>query len=318
MKVLVYFLLATLFSNLLFGQTTGPEFTVIPLGVLGGGDESNLSSYMVAAGVSDNFVCLDAGTIRFGIRRAIEMGTFRTSESSVMRENIKGYLISHPHLDHVAGLIINSPDDTDKAIYGLPFCIDILKEKYFTWKSWANFADQGDSPALAKYHYVLLDSSLETKIVGTDLYVRPFLLSHASPNLSTAFLIRNNNSYLLYLGDTGADSLENSSRIMSLWKAVSPIVKLHALKAIFVESSFSDEQPLNRLFGHLTPSLLMNELNQLAAFTGKNSLHNLPVVVTHIKPSEKDAVNKIKNELASKNSLELKLVFPEQGIKIEF
>ena len=37
-------------------------FKVIPLGVEGGNDESNLSAYAVAVNGTDAYVCLDAGT----------------------------------------------------------------------------------------------------------------------------------------------------------------------------------------------------------------------------------------------------------------
>ena len=45
-------------------------FKVIPLGVKGGLDESNLSAYLVAASGSDQFICLDAGTIYKGLELA--------------------------------------------------------------------------------------------------------------------------------------------------------------------------------------------------------------------------------------------------------
>ena len=38
----------------------------------------------------------------------------------VLKSEIKGYLISHAHLDHVQGLVIASPDDSNKTIYSLP------------------------------------------------------------------------------------------------------------------------------------------------------------------------------------------------------
>lgn len=135
-------------------KPVSPAFKVIPLGVKGGLDESNLSSYMVAPDTSDSYVCLDAGTLHFGIEQALKANIFKTTTSNVLRNYIKGYLISHAHLDHISGLIINSPDDTVKNIYGLPFCLDIIKDKYFTWKSWANFANEGDKPALKKYLYL--------------------------------------------------------------------------------------------------------------------------------------------------------------------
>src|SRR5579872_1802299 len=98
-----------------FSQT--PAFTVIPLGVRGGLDESNLSSYMVAAAGSKEYICLDAGTLYAGIRKSIHNGALPPPIATVLRSSIKDYFISHAHLDHVAGLIINSPDDSSKNIY---------------------------------------------------------------------------------------------------------------------------------------------------------------------------------------------------------
>ena len=94
-------------------------FKVIPLGVKGGGDESNLSAYMIAATGSDTYVCLDAGTLHAGIEKAISNKIFPYASDKILRQNIKGYLISHGHLDHLSGLILNSPDDTSKNIYAM-------------------------------------------------------------------------------------------------------------------------------------------------------------------------------------------------------
>jgi 3',5'-cyclic-nucleotide phosphodiesterase len=43
------------------------SFKIVPLGVKGGIDESNLSAYMVAAAGTNNYICLDAGTLHYGI-----------------------------------------------------------------------------------------------------------------------------------------------------------------------------------------------------------------------------------------------------------
>src|SRR5579859_4874614 len=80
-------------------------FTVVPLGVRGGLDESNLSAYLVAAAGSQDCICLDAGTLYAGLEKAAPL--FHLPPGAILRSRIKGYFISHPHLDHVAGLIIN-------------------------------------------------------------------------------------------------------------------------------------------------------------------------------------------------------------------
>jgi 3',5'-cyclic-nucleotide phosphodiesterase len=229
---------------------------------------------------------------------------------------IKGYLLSHPHLDHVAGLIINSPEDSPKPLYGLPFCLDVIKEKYFSWKSWANFGNEGEKPTLNKYQYTALSTRNEIPLTQTSMSVKAFALSHAAPGQSTAFLIRQNNNYILYLGDTGADTIEHSKNLRQLWQQVGPLIKAKQLKAIFIEVSFPNEQPDKLLFGHLTPRLLMNELNILNNYSD-HSLKGFPIVITHIKPVA-DNETKIKKQLSELNALQVKLVYPEQGAPLEF
>lgn len=303
----------------LFAQNKNqPAFKIIPLGVRGGTDESNLSSYVVAPEGSDNYICLDAGTLNYGIQQAIRNGLLQGNAGTVLKTNVKAYLISHPHLDHVSGLIINSPDDSSKNIYALPFCIDVLKSNYFTWKNWANFANEGDKPLLSKYHYVYLDTSKETAIENTEMFVQPFLLSHSNPGKSTAFLIRHNDAYLLYLGDSGADNVEKTNNLLILWQSVSSLIKSKQLKAIFIEVSFPNEQPIKQLFGHLTPYLLMDEMKTLSSLAGFEAMKDFPVVITHIKPSADNVEEKIKKQLKELNHVHIKLIFAEQAKKLEF
>ncbi|MEO5997456.1 MAG: 3',5'-cyclic-nucleotide phosphodiesterase [Chitinophagaceae bacterium] len=294
-----------------------PVFKVVPLGIKGGIDESNLSSYMLAVEGTNDFICLDAGTLHYGIQKAVTARVFKDSVSYVLRNYIKAYLVSHPHLDHVAGLIINSPEDGPKNIYGLPHCIEVLKDKYFTWESWANFADDGEKPLLKKYHYNILSAGKETAIDSTQLTVRAFPLSHVNPYESTAFLVRYNENYLLYLGDTGADSLEKASNLRELWKEVGPLIAARKLKAIFMEVSYANDQPNNLLFGHLTPNLLMKEMDVLALVSGADALKGLPIVITHMKPSGKKEET-IKKQLIVLNKLNLQLVFPQQARLLKF
>jgi cAMP phosphodiesterase len=294
-----------------------PVFEVVPLGVKGGIDEGNLSSYLLGLEGTNDFICLDAGTLYHGIRKAVDSGIFREDASRVLKKYIKAYLISHAHLDHVAGLVINSPEDTAKNIYGLPFCLDILKEKYFTWKNWANFANEGEKPTLNKYRYEALTPLGETAIENTTLFARAFILSHGNPYQSTAFLIRQDSSYFLYLGDTGADETEKTDMLHTLWMYIGPLVKEGKLRAIFIEVSYPDEQPLGQLFGHLTPKLFMKEMQSLATIAGEKPLRTLKIAITHIKPIGNNEVL-IKKELAKGNFLHLDIIYPEQAKVLHF
>ena len=310
--------LSVLFSPFaLMAQTGKASFSVIPLGVKGGLDESNLSAYLVGAAGSNDYVCLDAGSLYSGAEKAIQNGLFTGTASSVVRKNIKGYLLSHPHLDHVSGLIINAPDDTAKNIYALPFTLKTLQEKYFTWDSWANFANEGEKPQLKKYRYVALTEGRKVALQNTGMDVIAYPLCHSNPGQSTAFLIKNGESYLLYLGDTGPDEVEQCDRLAQLWQKVGPLVKSGQLKAMFIEVSFPNEHPDNSLFGHLTPRWLMKEMEVLNKQAGEGALHGFPVVITHCKSFGKEEL-KLRAQIKQENKLNLKLIFPEQGSLYQF
>jgi cAMP phosphodiesterase len=309
--ILLVFVLASAISS--FGQNA---FKIIPLGVKGGIDESDLSAYMLAPANSDNFVCLDAGTLHYGIEKAVENKVFRIPAEQVLRRYIKGYLISHSHLDHLSGLIINSPEDTAKNIYAFADCIETFKTRYFTWKSWANFADQGETPQLKKYHYKVLNPSEETPIENTEMTVKAFPLSHTNLT-SSAFLVKNQDNYILYLGDVGPDYIERSHDLELLWQAIIPLIKEKKLKAIMIEVSFPDEQPDKTLFGHLTPHWLMKEMDDLDKSSGVGGLKGFNIVITHVKPPQ-SSIERIKEQLAAENKLQLNLIFPQQGKALVF
>ena len=209
-------------------------------------------------------------------------------------------------------MIINSPADTSKNIYGIPSVLNILRDKYFTWDAWANFANEGEKPQLKKYTYFPLIEGNTYPLDGTEMKVRAFELSHGNPYKSTAFLISHNDSYVLYLGDTGADEIEKSDKLANLWQTISPLVNQGQLKAIFLEVSFPNEQPDKQLFGHLTPKLFYSELSKLESLTNEKAFKRISFIVTHTKPPQK-TTEKVKKQLISGKSKDLKLIFPEQG-----
>jgi len=309
-KYIFLFVLSLITGHAAFSQTK-TSFKLVPLGVMGGIDESNLSAYMLAPAGSNHYVCLDAGTLHYGIQKAIDNKVFAIPAEKVLKQYIKGYLISHAHLDHVAGLIINSPDDTAKTIYAWAACIQTLKTHYFTWDSWANFADEGEAPILKKYHYQTLTPDSSTAIINTKMTVKAFSLSHGNLQ-STAFLVSSGDAYVLYLGDTGADAIEKSHNLHVLWQAIAPLIINRKLKAIMIETSFPNEQPDKTLFGHLTPRWLMTEMDDLATLTGRDALKNFNLIITHVKPPQVN-IDKIKIQLKAENTLQLNLIFPQQG-----
>lgn len=310
------------------------KFISIVLGCSGGITENNLSSYLLANFDSDDFICLDAGSLYNGISKAYKMGSFdgieipdsikTKAEAWILRNFIKAYLISHPHLDHTAGLIISSPIDSNKEIYGLDFTIESLKKNTFNWDVWANFTNEGEGFHLDKYNFVKLEEKKSTKIANTEFTVEAFELSHLKPVKSTAFLVQSGDYYLLYCGDMGADETEKTNNLNALWERIAPLIVEEKLRAIFIETSFPSDYPDSLLFGHLTPKLLMKELTNLAKKVDKENyqtaLKELKIVITHIKPSIEKGINNrqiIIEEFEKISNLGARIIIPEQGMLLE-
>ncbi len=304
-------------------------FDVIVLGALGGIQDGNLSSYLIRPHGDRNAIACDAGSLVNGLKVAHDKGVFKdvkVPEGStdsvighVLKNEIKGYLISHAHLDHVQGLVIASPDDSNKTIYSLPSVSAEIEQTYFNWKAWPNMLDRGQQPQLKKYHLEDLRPGEAKDLAGTRMTVTPYPLNHGGAE-STAFLIESGVDAILCFGDTGPDEVQKASNMQDIWKAVADKVKQRKLKAIILEVSYTSDRPDNLLFGHLTPKWAHKTLHDLDQEAGGNALKGLPVLVSHIKYSLTDErpQEAIRKELEAGNDLGVQFVIPEQGALYHF
>eukprot|EP00928_Gymnodinium_smaydae_P092015 TRINITY_DN75793_c0_g1_i1.p1 TRINITY_DN75793_c0_g1~~TRINITY_DN75793_c0_g1_i1.p1 ORF type:complete len:205 (-),score=9.56 TRINITY_DN75793_c0_g1_i1:170-697(-) len=129
-----------------------------------------------------------------------------------------------------------------------------------------------------RYETLKLGSFLD---IGHTIRVRAFPLSHGGVT-STAFLFTrgaNKDSALLYLGDTGPDDVEMVQRNVGLRALFEALRKLSVRVAvIFLECSYDNLRPDDKLFGHLTPRRLATALSDL------EGREQTTLVVTHVKP----------------------------------
>ena len=304
-------------------------FDMVVLGARGGIEDGNLSSYLIRPQGDARGVTCDAGTLVQGLRVAEAKGAFQdvrvpageglSRVGYVLKHDIKGYLISHPHLDHLSGLIIASPDDAAKPIYALPSVNAEIARSYFRPGPWSNFTDRGAEPRLGKYHVEDLTRGTPMALAGTAMTVTPFPLAHGGME-STAFLIEHGQDALLCFGDTGPDAVEHADKLQRVWTAIAERVRAKRLKAVVIEVSFANDRADDKLFGHLTPRHLLRELHKLEALAGKGSLRGMPIVVSHIKYALSDVQpqRQILAELQAGNDLGVRFVIPEQGQRLRF
>lgn len=308
-------------------QARGFEVTV--LGAHGGLEDGNLSAYLVREQGADVGVLLDAGTVMNGLEKADAAHDFdhlalphdtKTSRIGLLLHHvIQGYLLSHAHLDHVAGLLAVSPDDPGKPIYALPSVLSVMQDDLFNHRVWPNLADRGAKPALGLFHYHDLLPDQTVPLSGTGLSVTAFPLSHGGVE-STAFLLRSGSDALLYLGDTGPDLLEKGDRLAALWKVVAPMIRAHELRGLVIECSYDNSRRDSQLYGHLTPAWLLRELAALKAEAGV-PMKGFPVLVAHIKPvltGGASAESLIETQLQSGNTEGFRFIIARQGLSLSF
>ena len=310
-------------------------FSCVVLGAGGGPREDDISGYMLwPAGLPGEAIFLDAGTLTAGIRKADEMGNlweFRVPpDSNLTREgwilrNAKAYLITHAHLDHIAAMVINSPVDSSKQLFGIEPTIKDLKEHIFNWRVWPNFGDSGPGFALGVYKYITLTPGEEVPVANTSMTVEGHFLAHDLPYETGGFLVQKNGYYVMFFGDTGPDEVQNTDHLLKVWERLAPLIRDGRLLGMFIEVAYPEGRPDNLLFGHFTPSWLMHEFQRLAGIVDpknpEEALNDLTVVVTHIKPEFVMAPSPfqlISEQLDTLNDLGINFIYPRQGMRIEF
>lgn len=305
-----------------------PVFEIVALGVRSGVTDGNLSSYMVRPLGTNEAVICDAGTLGHGLKLAEAKGVLDdipimpdsslSRAGHVLKQSVRAYLISHAHLDHVAGLVLSSPEDTPKPIYALPQTNAILSENLFNGRVWGVMGDRGAKPHIGKYSYKDMTPGQAQTIEGSGLNITAWPLSHASTT-STAFLIQHHEQAILYLGDTQADQPDGPQNLHKLWKAIAPLVQKGKLRTIIMGATYPDNQPDNALCGQLRPKDLLASLRDLGHVCGgRHHIRGLRVLVSHVKETFHDngnPVQQIYRELQDGNDIGIHFMMAEQSAR---
>lgn len=166
-----------------------PALQVIILGAGGGPKEDDVTAFLVrstAAGWKKNsLLAVDAGVHLAAISRILEgHKSIRTEDSKppakaitlvdgpfeglqipegssssanaayITRDLVECFLITHPHLDHISGFVINTaslPSARPKRLAGLPSTIEAFKNHIFNNIIWPNLTDENNGAGLVTY-----------------------------------------------------------------------------------------------------------------------------------------------------------------------
>ena len=200
-------------------------------------------------------------------RTLLDAGTVTGALSVSEQLSIENALISHSHLDHIAGLVYLTETlgfcETGAAVTVMSIdpVVSALRSAVFNNILWPDFTKipHADVPVVK---YRTLAEDVEQRVGG--LWVTPISVSHTVP--TAGFVVHDGSTGLIYSGDTGPTS--------ALWQAARG---LQGIRAVLLECAFPSRLgPLAEIAKHMTPSLIRRELDKLPP--------DVPVWIFHVKP----------------------------------
>lgn len=264
----------------------------------------------------------------------------------IVNEYLGSICITHEHLDHISGLVLNSAGFSDKhpkILAALPDCINKLTRFIFNGLIWPNLTNEGIQPA----NYLLLNRLEANKYnpdLCKDLNIAAWPISHgshaeqqrrmSSPGLhtwytyeSTAYFIKDKvtSKVLLIWGDVEPDAISLTPRNAAVWQRAASYIQEGALVGIMIECSFTIPHADRLLFGHMTPKHLVAELCYLSSLVRQKDLCDITVIITHIKEdmtcidpeqAPKKLIHQDVEHLADKAGLKCKFIIATPGLSL--
>ena len=203
---------------------------------------------------------------------SIDAGSLAMAATDTMRRQLRDVVVTHAHLDHIAGLPLYVDDlfatlDSPVRVHALAEVIEVLERDVFNWSVFPRFSELSTQigPPL-EYHTIEFGKLFNIR----DLQFRLFPANHKVP--SAGVTVSDANSTIAITGDTS--SLDGLSQSVGGFENV---------KAILVECAFPDELgDIAASSHHMTPAVLRNELEKLPS--------DIEVFVINIKPRYREAV----------------------------
>lgn len=215
---------------------------------------------------------------------AIDAGSLAMAASAVQKRQVRDVVLTHAHLDHIAGLPLFIDDlfaklDAPVRVHAAPEVIETLERDVFNWAIYPRFSElANDNGAVMKYQSFQLGEEFSVK----HLNLKAVSVNHKVSTVG--FVVSDGATKFAISGDT--------AEMDEFWRVVNAEEKLTTL---LLECAFPDElEELARISHHLTPKNLQNELQ-------KFNRKECSIYVINIKPMYRNKVVRQIQELEIEN-----------------
>ncbi len=215
---------------------------------------------------------------------AIDAGSLAMAASTNQRSQIRDVVLTHAHLDHIAGLPLFIDDlfstlDAPVFVHATTEVIETLEQNIFNWAIYPRFCElENANGAVMKYQPFEIGKEFSVK----HLRLKPISVNHRVPTVG--FIIADGKTTFAISGDT--------AEVDGFWQTLNSEENLSAL---LIECAFPNElRELANASHHLTPLGLQKELS-------KFNRKECSIYVINIKPMYREAVVRQIEELEIEN-----------------
>ncbi len=198
---------------------------------------------------------------------SIDAGSLAMAASGEQRRNIRDIVLTHAHLDHIAGLPLFIDDlfaglSEPVRIHAAKEVIEVLERDIFNWSIYPRFSELCNENG-AIMEYKAFENDREFRVC--DLRFVAVGVNHKVPSIG--LIVSDDETSLAITGDT--------AEMDGFWNKVNDLERLDVL---LIECAFPNElKGLANASHHLTPDCLRSEISKFRH-------ENCPIYVINIKP----------------------------------